>query len=355
MRLVDNTPINMATLAVDQMSQIRLNKLRRDTHKVTIYHQSSTDGVDRQVLFEGVSAGLLSAFSPCLKALLESDTTKKSVSITGGAASACKEVIRYMHKYADDKKALPALVGDSELLTYFQLHEAAEVLQVKTVSDWAMKKADTVLESPVSPDDVTAVLSKYTDGRYQGLLRYNLAYCMSAWLGGWSENCQFVENLRESHPAFVVQLRATVGAFNAERNDAWTAKSKALFAEDERVWAEEERKAKQAEKRKAYQKERKNRQRAETVSHQVAGPVRKVSPSPAGSYAAVAAAPSTASRPRATTIAPATQSAHSGNRARTQTVAHSSPSAIKAVAARAAAPENSWASVARHGAERAAQ
>lgn len=357
MRPADNNPASMGTPSVSQMSLVQLKKLRQESRKLTVYHQSTSDGTDRQVLLEGVSAGLLSAFSPYLQALIQSDTKKMSVTITGGNAAACKELVRYMHKYCDDKDVLPAHFADSELLECFQLHEFADVLQMKTISEWAMAEAETILEQPVTPSDVLAVLSNCNNNRYEGMVRCNLAYCMSAWLGGYSENCQFVKNLEKDHAEFVVHLRRNCEFFNMELRDTWTRKFKALCAEDERVRAEDERKVKQAEKRKANHPKRKNRQRAETVAHQVAQPLRKVSPSPVGSYAAVAAAPVPASRARATTAAPAPKpDTNLISRAHRQSIATASPAKPGATPSRGvAATAETWASIARRSARRPAQ
>ena len=346
-----------ASTPVGQMTPNQLKSLRQDSQKLTVYHQTSAKALDRQVILEGVAAAMPSAFSPPCKALLgPNNVGTKSITIIGGSASACKEIIKYMNKYCDDKRSVPIVPHGSQLLGYFQLHEAAEVMSVEIVADWAMFGAELVLEEPVSEQDVTAVLSKYTTGRYQCLLRYNLAYCMSAWLGGYSEDCQFIKDLEEHHAEFVGQLRLTCEAFNIERRDACARRLKALFAEDERVRAEEERKGKQVEKRQAKQRQRKAR--CQTVSHQVAEPIPEISPSPAGSYAAVAAGPVQAPPARAATAtAPAPKPTNqSVNRARTQIVAHASPSAAKTVPTRAvAAPANTWASIARQGAQRAAQ
>lgn len=175
---------------------------------------------------------MLSAFSPYCKRQLEAGSQssgrlvadkKKAVTITGGDASAQKDILRFFSKYCDDKNAVP-LIGNPELLGYFKLHEATEIVEVELLTGWAMVEAGILLEKKViHPTNFSTVVRKYEVGRYVDMLMETLACAVANWRGGYSTHCRFIVELRKKFPDFWADVKVMVDsiteALEQELND----------------------------------------------------------------------------------------------------------------------------------------
>ena len=272
MRPANNGSAMPATLPVEKLSPTQLRKLRQDPHKLAVFHQTSSSGVDKRLILEGVSASLMSMMSPYCKNEIEAktvvhsaaglpvDVKKTSIIITGGNHQACQAFIKFMSDYCDDTEALHEVLNP-KILGYIRLHEIAEVLGIDMLTGWAIGEIEGLLQTVLPSEDLLAVLKRFLSGSYVDMLVENAAYCISNWLGDYSEDCQFVETIKEYRPSFAAQVQTVVNSMNAEREAEWTEKFKALCEQDDKARAREERKRKQTEKKqKKAEEERMNQQ-----------------------------------------------------------------------------------------------
>ena len=321
---------------------------------VKVYHITA-ESSDKKVLLEEVSASVLREFSPYCRAALESaafnddNGQANSITIVGADFKTCKNILEFMVKDSQDENPLLRAGNNPELLGLFQLHEAAELLEVESISKYAMNEAQLVLARTIHPANVYTVLRKYKTGKYIDMIKEGLALSLVTWYGDAYQGSKLVRYLEADYPELWAELDTMVDWTLWEQKSDKEKREQAERREESRKMQKEaDRKAKQQiqDERKSGQPRAKRQPQQEqkqqvTTPGSVATPARRVVPAQGNTWSAVAASPSTA---------PPARTPDAVRQLQTHTATSTSIRRPQTNATQSAAPVGgTWASVASHG------
>jgi hypothetical protein len=175
-------PATMTVKQPQDYSRQKLQTLLNSPHTVKVYHRIN-DTQAPTLVCGRASATLLCEFSPTCRRLIDGTGgvrdafgKKTEITITGSKFGAVMEVLKWLHRVCDDKRA-QLDIPDPKAANFVHAHHTAEILGMEILAAKLMKVVTAKLYAPLTPTDVFALAPSYITGSsYMQRVAHNLSY-----------------------------------------------------------------------------------------------------------------------------------------------------------------------------------